>query len=164
MAHPTDMTTADDKEESDIAAAAPNPTQSSAAKAAETPTAEDVPPKESKKPATTSEQSSEDFCKSLSLHDCLALGEIELGLANQRQPSQANDHLRATQEIQRLPYILRLLSSTRPLASISMMDWLEKNSSSDDNDNHPSDKDALVDTVVDGLEDVAATYSIAEAV
>jgi hypothetical protein len=112
------------------------------------------------------------FEKSLSLHDCLSLGEIELGLENQRQQSQtvpqdvAANQRRATSEIQRLPYILRLLSSTRPLASISIMDLLQ-NSSEKDHQNIDGQKqpaDTLVDGVVDSLEDVAATYSIAEAV
>ncbi|KAL3924619.1 MAG: hypothetical protein SGILL_000933 [Bacillariaceae sp.] len=126
--------------------------------------------------------------ESLSLHDCLSLGEVEIGLENQKQELKSKDNnkednaddtstataaaksQRATSEIHRLPYVLRLLSSTRPLASISVMDLLQQNNSSsedkdaDANADQKQGTDKLVDGVVDSLEDVAATYSIAEAV
>ncbi|KAL3918168.1 MAG: hypothetical protein SGILL_004366 [Bacillariaceae sp.] len=133
--------------------------------------AEDIPKKEK----TLTADATSDFRKSLGLHDCLSLGEIELGLINQKRHSQdatsddsaSANHHRAKLEIQRLPYILRLLSSTRPLASISVMDLLEQRNNdsiqSDEDDQKPP-ADALLDGVVESLEDVAATYSIAEAV
>ena len=87
----------------------------------------------------------------LCLHDCLSLGEVELGLSTEN---------RAGEEIQRLPLLLRLLSFTRPLSSVSIFDILKD----DDKDEDKEGSDPLVNTVVARLEHVAATYSVAEGV
>ena len=130
----------------------------------------------------------------LSLHDCLSLGEIELGLQqkqkhhqsgddvgkNQESSSKNNSH-RSLQEIHRLPLFLRVLSLTRPLACTSSLPTaaaaaakpgVEKedkeengNKEEDDKTHHrEQDEDALVNQVVERLEHVAATYSVAEGV
>jgi hypothetical protein len=108
----------------------------------------------------------------LSLHDCLALGEVELGLGrcqlhtkeekkddDDRKLSVRNNDQLALLEIQRLPYMLRLLSSARPLVSITVF----RSSSGPDTDDDLK-RDVVVDTLVDRLEDVAAMYSVGEEV
>jgi hypothetical protein len=106
----------------------------------------------------------------LTLHDCLALGEIESGLGrpqkvlggkeNEDDQNSIECHQRAVLEIQRLPYTLRLLSNTRPSASITT----SKNAKTMHAEQNELLRDNLVDTVVQRLEDVAATYSVAEGV
>lgn len=92
----------------------------------------------------------------LSLHDALALGEIEAGLIAEKQARAEME------EIHRLPVLLRLLSSSRPLSSVPSF---PPNSG---NTEEPGDQetsiDELADTVVSRLEDVAATYSCAESI
>jgi hypothetical protein len=97
----------------------------------------------------------------LCLHDCLSLGEVELGLLRQENGTTVTHQ--AVEEIQRLPLFLRVLSLTRPLASISILE------DDDDNDDDDSNKkkeggDPLVNRAVERLEHVAATYSVAEGV
>jgi hypothetical protein len=82
----------------------------------------------------------------LSLHDYLSLGEVELGLSSENPPSE---------EIQRLPFFLRVLSLTRPLSSIGILG---------DEEEDGDDRDPVVNQVVARLEHVAATYSVAEGV
>ncbi|KAG7348251.1 hypothetical protein IV203_016956 [Nitzschia inconspicua] len=104
----------------------------------------------------------------LCLHDYLALGEIEAGLKKKPgkeekmgealKEASIHNHQEAVLEIQRLPYMLRLLSNTRPLASISTGIFKDVDNTQD------NECDALVDNVVDRLEDVAATYSVVEGV
>ena len=107
----------------------------------------------------------------LSLHDCLSLGEVELGLhlsAQQQQsasasttPSDASrDRIAALRkrEILRLPKLLRLLSMTRTLAPLSILGSVPNDDSSS------STKDALVTRTVERLEHVAASHSVAEGV
>jgi hypothetical protein len=133
---------------------------------------------------------------SLSLHDCLSLGEINLGLEKRYEVNDTDDnnnnnnnnnnnddqqqkkqYLRSVEEIRRLPYLLRILSRTRPLASIQSFTTMKKsNSKTDDDDNDEegettsvksnenTNKDDDVDRLVDCLEDVTATYSVAEGI
>ncbi|CAJ1953893.1 unnamed protein product [Cylindrotheca closterium] len=90
---------------------------------------------------------------SLSLHDSLALGEVELGLSQSQNDDIDND-ARRKQEIQRLPLFLRILSLARPLTAVPTFE---------DNETNGID-DELVHRTVERLEDVAATYSMAEEV
>ena len=119
---------------------------------------------------------------SLSLHDSICLGEIELGLDKRieknNEQRKKQQYCRSVEEIHRLPYLLRILSRTRPLATIQSFDtmkkmkeliskskmneYLDDTSSGQNDDNHI--KDDEIDRLVDCLEDVAATYSVSEAV
>lgn len=106
-------------------------------------------------PATASTTTTSDKpTLTLSLHDCLSLGEVE----------QTNGT--AIEEIQRLPLFLRVLSLTRPLASISILE--QQQDDDDDADADESNKarsgDPLVNRAVERLEHVAATHSVAEGV
>lgn len=103
--------------------------------------------KEDVKEEAKSSTSSTSIDPQLSLHDYLSLGEVELGLSSENPPGE---------EIQRLPFFLRVLSLTRPLSSIGILGDEEK----EDGD----DRDPVVNQVVARLEHVAATYSIAEGV
>lgn len=115
---------------------------------------------------------------SMSLHDCLSLGEIEAGLTwrqtigcdqNGNEDDKKNDDSRKqeeylrSEEVQRLPYLLRLLSSTRPLASIHPFVASKKEESDDrpPDAKDTSERDEYLDRIVDRLEDVAANYSVA---
>lgn len=89
---------------------------------------------------------------SLSLHDSLALGEIELGLSQSQ--NGGSDDSRRKLEIQRLPLFLRILSLTRPLTAVPTFSSTEQQVIEDE----------LVHRTVERLEDVAATYSMAEEV
>ena len=107
----------------------------------------------------------------LSLHDCLSLGEIALGLQNDDKANttkqEASHHDRSIQEIHRLPLFLRILSMTRPLSTITSLPSSEKREESEQieqNNEEVEEKDDLVDQVVERLEQVAATYSVAEGV
>lgn len=88
----------------------------------------------------------------ISLHDSLSLGEVELGLSSDHRPS--------IEEVRRLPILLRLLSSSRPLSSIptfqvpAVSDDAAEDAASDD----------IIQQAVDRLEDRAALYSAAEGV
>ena len=101
----------------------------------------------------------------LSLHDALALGEVELGLTTVAESDE-----RQLEEIHRLPVLLRLLSASRPLSSVpSFWDDEEKeksniNGDSGDEPNTATPIDELANQVVARLEDVAATYNVAEGV
>ena len=95
---------------------------------------------------------------SRSLHDCLSLGEVEQGL----RMTTGQDLV--LEEIERLPMLLRLLSTMRnlvvPHSPILGDDENSKNNSShEDNDTDP-----LVYQTVEQLEHVAAIHSVAEVV
>jgi hypothetical protein len=100
-----------------------------------------------KEEATSSTSTSTSIDPQLSLHDYLSLGEVELGLSSENPPGE---------EIQRLPFFLRILLLTRPLSSIGIIGDEEK----EDGDH----RDPVVNQVVARLEHVAATYSVAEGV
>jgi hypothetical protein len=97
----------------------------------------------------------------LSLHDCVALGEIELGLTRRTENGSAVRKNRAVEEIQCLPLLLRLLSLTRPLSTVNLLQALDSEESENEEGN---DTDTLVDKLVARLEHVAATYSVAEGI
>ncbi|GAX11511.1 hypothetical protein FisN_22Lh202 [Fistulifera solaris] len=86
----------------------------------------------------------------LSLHDGIALGEIEMGLPTQPTPSAP--------EMRRLPTLLRILAAARPLSSVPAFDTTKHQ----ENDSHNDDK--VLQEAVRRLEQRAAIYSIAEGV
>jgi hypothetical protein len=90
---------------------------------------------------------------SLSLHDSLSLGEIELGLSANHRPS--------LEEVRRLPILLRLLSSSRPLSSIPTFP-LPTQDETEEIEEPTSDE--IIEEAVNRLEDRAALYSAAEGV
>jgi hypothetical protein len=112
--------------------------------------------------------------KALSLHDSISLGEVELGLSCEHRPSE--------EEMRRLPLLLRLLSSSRPLSSIPTFPLPpieggggdgganngNDNEGTNDNDELVSSKsdttDDVIQQAVNRLEDRAALYSAAEGV
>ena len=124
----------------------------------------------------------------MALHDWLSLGEIERGLNSCRRlltvgendgesekrhdGDDEDDRVRSSEEFERLPYLLRILNQTRPLAGIpssvgsqsSINPAVSPVVSSSSSVPAWDDKDPLVNRVVDRLEDVAATYSAAEGV
>jgi len=83
----------------------------------------------------------------LSLHDSLSLGEVETGLSTEIRP--------VVEEVHRLPALLRLLSSSRPLSSIP---------SFKPEDSIEESRDEVIEEAVQRLEDRAALYSVAEGV
>jgi hypothetical protein len=91
--------------------------------------------------------------KALSLHDSLSLGEVELGLSSEHRPSE--------EEVRRLPLLLRLLSSSRPLSCIPSFPLLPE---PDAEENDEASSDAIIQQAVNRLEDRAALYSAAEGV
>eukprot|EP00934_Nitzschia_sp_Nitz4_P004391 Nitzschia sp. Nitz4//scaffold47_size129522//74066//77969//NITZ4_003556-RA/size129522-snap-gene-0.199-mRNA-1//-1//CDS//3329552815//4381//frame0 len=113
----------------------------------------------------------------LTLHDYLSLGEVYKGLtASVSQEGDArsstatasesgNATLQVTsiadQEIQRLPILLRLLASTRHLASTDILDAFQLEQ---DTTRPASQDDALINKTVQELEQVAALHSFAESV
>ena len=103
------------------------------------------------------------------LHDCVALGEIEYGL------SQNDTNRPAMEEIERLPLFLRVLALTRPQSSIvspvvvgggagEKIIEAEPESQQRNQQGEDVDRDALVNDVVEHLEDVVAKHSVAEGV
>lgn len=112
------------------------------------------------------------FC----LHDCLSLGEVELGLTQLPQPSDnaveytgAEKSILSTticdtkdDEIDRLPILLRILQSSRPLSSIPIFADMTPTSLS--GENHDDTTDSTVSEVANRLEDRAALYSATEGV
>lgn len=106
----------------------------------------------------------------LSLHDSLALGEVELGLLSKKHQTQTSSST-DLEEIHRLPVLLRLLSSARPLSSIPTFpggtteqeEGVSQARSETEGTNENND-DPITNQVVTKLEDVAATYSVAEGV
>jgi hypothetical protein len=98
--------------------------------------------------------------KPLSLHDSISLGEVELGLSCEHRPSD--------EEVRRLPLLLRLLSSSRPLSSIPTFPLPPLNADEDDENDDvlssKSDTDDVIQQAVNRLEDRAALYSAAEGV
>lgn len=90
----------------------------------------------------------------LSLHDWLALGDLEVALAPEKRDE--DDLGRRKDEIRHLPLLLRILSASQPLSSIPSIIGQHTES--------VEGTDPLVDEVVSRLEDVAATYSAAEGV
>lgn len=110
--------------------------------------------KEARTPSKVSKEMAD--CKelpTLSLHDALALGEVEVGLSDKREKKKESE------EIERLPVLLRILSASRPLASIPTFDEGDKESES-----AATPLDEIANEVVARLEDVAATHSAAEGV
>ena len=94
----------------------------------------------------------------LLLHDCVSLGEIELGLDKEN---------RAGEEIQCLPLLLRLLSLTRPLSTVEILNTIKyekSNPTSPSGGDNESGGEPLVNGLVARLEHVAATHSMAEGV
>lgn len=87
------------------------------------------------------------------LHECVALGQIELGLSSGRDPTSttAYHHEGDRDEVDRLPLLVRWLFSARPRARIP------GTASSQD-----EERDPLTDEVVGCLEDRAAMHSEAE--
>ena len=147
--------------------------------------------------------------KQLVLHDCVALGQVEEGLfvsssstttiasSNTNTNISINTTTATTnettvttntvnpcdEELQRLPILLRLLSSARPLSSVpkiaavvkkgtaTIMEQDDEQQDEDDeqqkqetNNTNEDTEDALIQRVVDRLEDRAAIYSAAEGV
>lgn len=100
-----------------------------------------------------------------SLHDLLALGQLEVALAPEKRPSiDHDDHPeRQTDEIRRLPLLLRMLSASQPLSSIPSLktDQPQHTVTSEDGEDAV---DPLVDQVVARLERVAASHAVAERV
>jgi hypothetical protein len=96
--------------------------------------------------------------KALSLHDSISLGEVELGLSCEHRPSE--------EEVRRLPLLLRLLSSSRPLSSIPTFPLppLDEEDENDELLSSKSDTDVIIQQAVNRLEDRAALYSAAEGV
>jgi hypothetical protein len=95
--------------------------------------------------------------KALSLHDSISLGEVELGLSSEHRPSE--------EEVRRLPLLLRLLSSSRPLSSIPTFPLPPIDDNDDDDDDNKSEStDVIIQQAVNRLEDRAALYSAAEGV
>jgi hypothetical protein len=89
---------------------------------------------------------------SLSLHDALALGQYEEALpATAASPDIA--------EVHRLPVLLRLLSASRPLASLPDLKQIV---TQDEEPTNTGPVDDWLDDVVQRLEDRAALYSAAE--
>ena len=87
----------------------------------------------------------------------MSLGEFEMGLST--EPS--------ADEIQRLPTLLRLLSSARPLASIPSFDLGKEKATEGDAIGETGDEaeaDDLLDDAVRRLENRASIYSVAEGV
>jgi len=103
--------------------------------------------------------SSDDISQTSSrtLHDCLSLGEVEQGLR------MATGQDLVLEEIERLPMLLRLLSTMRnlvvPHSPILGDDENSKNNNSEENETDP-----LVYQTVEQLEHVAAIHSVAEVV
>lgn len=100
-------------------------------------------------------------CPSLCLRDSLALGEVESGLWADKQEEEE------LEEIERLPVLLRLLSASRPHTSIPTVGGQQCSDGGDDNEQQDGNEptiDELANSVVARLEDVAATYSVAEGV
>ena len=110
----------------------------------------------------------------MNIHDALALGEYEAAIPTQQQPPQTKEDAKNVEEVHRLPLLLRLLSASRPLASLpDVKEWVkddeEEDGSKHDNDAHEEDdnddddeKDDWLDSIVQRLEDRAALYSAAE--
>lgn len=103
----------------------------------------------------------------INLHDCLSLGEVEIGFSNFssldstcREISKFEQH-ENYEEVHRLPVLLRLLQACQPLAAIPNFIGYERDESSD---GAPGVPDKLISEVVELLEDRAATYSSAESV
>ena len=88
-----------------------------------------------------------------SLHDCLSLGEVEMGLSSSRKTA-------SIEEVHRLPILLRLLSSSRPLSMIPS--FPPPTNFEEDEGCEPSDK--IIQDAVNRLEDRAALYSVAEGI
>ena len=104
-----------------------------------------------------------DNSKTPCLHDCIALGQLEEGLSTTSIEPRSD-------ELARLPTLLRLLSTCRPLVSVTTTTTSTKSKDDDDdnyNNNHTvstDDDNTLTRTVSQRLEDRAAMYSSAESV
>jgi len=101
----------------------------------------------------------EEDSKQPSIHDWLALGELEVALAPHNLQSKDDSDARRRKEIRRLPLLLRMLSASQPLSSIPSI-----SSSRDSVREAGNTADPLVDQVTSRLENVAATHGVAEGV
>lgn len=97
------------------------------------------------------------------LHDCLALGAVEIGL----KPSTVD----TPGEIHRLPLLLRLLSQARPLSAVptlSLMNAADSSTTAASDrrsvDNDDDAYDPVIEQAVARMEDRAALHSAAEGV
>jgi hypothetical protein len=86
----------------------------------------------------------------LALHDAMALGEIEMV------------HESSVSELERLPLLLRILSSSRPLAGIPTI--LPNTDKQAEEENDEDAIDEVIQQAVERLEDRAALYSEAEGI
>lgn len=115
------------------------------------------------------------MASSLHIHDALALGEYEAAIPATDDGSAVTTT--STEEVHRLPLLLRLLSASRPLASLPDLQDLvqvaheqekeeeEKDNTlpnHDDDDDDDDEPDKWLDSIVQRLEDRAALYSVAE--
>jgi len=124
--------------------------------------------------SSSNNNSSDDRLPVLSLHDCLALGDVEVGLSlpstdqNDTTNGSMEQQRPSEEEVQRLPLLLRILSSSRPLSSIPTMPSSSNSDDNlkdhDDNEKHDEDSDSVIQRAVDRLEARAAMYSAAEGV
>ena len=91
-----------------------------------------------------------------SLHDCISLGEIEAGLSTEA----------SVEELHRLPILLRILSSARPLAAIPKFSIVDKEKMDTEKEDgqHQKKEDDLLNEAVRRLEGRAASFSVAEGV
>jgi hypothetical protein len=108
---------------------------------------------------TTTAASSSSAVRPSSLHDCLALGQVEAALPRSATPS--------SEEVHRLPVLLRLLQQSRPLSSVPTfpVGFEEQAEKKEEEQGEASQEpDAVIEEVVARLEDRAAMYSAAEAV
>jgi len=123
------------------------------------------------------------YSSSLTLHDYLSLGEVEEGLSSSSTTttSSIQDKNRAKEEMERLPVLLRLLSSMRTLVHPPIFLDNDHDHEDDDNKGKQDDTkgkkmvgigrekegdsiDTLVYQTVEQLEHVAALHSVAEGV
>jgi hypothetical protein len=95
----------------------------------------------------------------MSLHDSLALGYVELGLKSDEKTDQSE-----MEEMERLPVLLRLLSSSRPLSSVPTFSTKKEDPSLSTTLTPTPLIDEVATEIVARLEEVAATYSVAEGV
>jgi hypothetical protein len=110
-----------------------------------------------------------------SLHDCLALGQVEVGLATTQNPtgnssssSSSSSSSGSTEEVHRLPLLLRWLHQARPWTQVPELIGLDEKPDATAATGAPQDatrkEDAVLEEAVARMEDRAALYSVAEGV
>jgi hypothetical protein len=108
-----------------------------------------------------------------SLHDCLALGQVELGLANSTTTPTTNNS--SNDEVHRLPLLLRWLHQARPWTRVPELIGLEEKQDTTaaittldieapQQHGETRNEDAVLEEAVARMEDRAALYSVAEGV